>query len=52
MPRLVVPNVDEELRRRFKVWCINHNTTMKDQIIAFMEKTVEDDAERLKRGNK
>jgi len=45
MGRIVIPNVDEDLKRRFKVWCINHNRTMKDSLVRFMSDAVVEDRE-------
>ena len=42
MDRLTIEKVDPDLKRRFKVWCINNNTTMRNEIIKFMEKTLSD----------
>ena len=42
MSRLVVPNIDEDLKWRFKIICMNKRTTMKDEIIKFIEKMVRD----------
>ena len=40
--RLVIPGVDDDLKWRFKVICINRRSTMKAEIVKFIEKTVRD----------
>jgi len=49
MSRLTIEGVDPDLKRQFKIWCINNQTTMREQIIAWMERTLKDNSGKGKR---
>ena len=38
--RLVIPGIDVELRQRYKIHCLTRNTTMKDDITAYIQRTM------------
>ena len=46
--RLSIEKVDPDLKRDFKVHCINKGSTMRAEIIAYMEKTVKQAEKRRK----
>jgi len=49
MDRLTIEVPEPELRRRFRVWCINNGTTMKDEIVRFMKEVVDKEEKQDKR---
>ena len=38
MAKLVVEKVDDDLQRRFKIFCINNGTNMRAEIIKMIER--------------
>ena len=45
--RLTIDGVPPDLKRRFRVWCINHNTTMTEMILKWIFELLE--AEKQKK---
>ena len=40
MPRLTIEKVDDDLKRRFKIWCLSNRTTMRDELVKHIEATL------------
>tara|TARA_B100000745_G_scaffold287751_1_gene224676 strand:+ start:463 stop:618 length:156 start_codon:yes stop_codon:yes gene_type:complete len=41
--RVAADKVPEDLRNRFRAWCLVHGTTLQEEFIRFMRWTVEQD---------
>lgn len=50
MNRLTIEKVDPDLKRKFKVFCISKGSTMRDEIVAYMERAIRDADKAAKRG--
>ena len=42
-------NIDDELHQKFKLWCLEHNVSMRDQIISFVTQCVYEDPKPVER---
>jgi len=42
MDRLTIEKVDPDLKRRFKVYCINKGSTMREELVTYMERALRD----------
>ena len=40
MPRLTIDNVPETLKLRFKLWCISKGSSMREEIVKYIEATL------------
>ena len=41
--RLTIENVPDDLKFKFKLWCLSHKSTMRAELIRLMQWTVEKD---------
>jgi hypothetical protein len=42
MAEIIIREVDENLRNAFKAWCVEKGSTMKSELVKYMEKMVEE----------
>lgn len=50
MDRLTIEKLDPDLKRKFRVWCLSHGTTMREVLTDFIAKTVAEEETARKKG--
>jgi len=45
-------NIDDELHQKFKLWCLEHDVSMRDQIISFVTQCVYEDPKPIEKKSK
>ena len=51
-PKALYFHIPEDLHLEFKLWCLKNNTTMTDQLTAFISQCVYKDEEPIKKKEK
>lgn len=42
MAEIIIRGVDDKLRNSFKAWCVERGSTMKAELVRYMERIVEE----------
>jgi hypothetical protein len=42
MAEIIIREVDEKLRNTFKAWCVERGSTMKAELVKYMQRVVEE----------